>query len=211
MSEDIIPFKITANGVVRAGKLIVPDCYGERWMSIFRKREWSKEWEERISEPCGVMMFVRASSNQIVSPLDWIQCERMWGFPVGNGAQQELVPPTQVVMTDWLQFLGKAFSRRISDGIRPKIALVVSAWDRVPQDRQAVGPSSYIADEFPLLAQFVQSNDDVFDFCAFGVTIAGGDFDQEPGFKEKSLAQDDPLSGGYVVHELGGGPRPRKI
>lgn len=204
MSESVIPFKIGAEGASRSGKLIVPDCYGERWMSIFRKREWSKEWEDRIAQPCGILLFVRASSDQVIAPLDWIQCERKWGMQVGDGGQQEFKTPTQVVMTDWLQFFGKAFSDRIGNGDRPKIALIVSAWDCVPNDRQAAGPSVYLAQEFPLLAQFIEANEDAFDFSAFGVSIAGGDFDKEPGFKERSLSQDNPLSGAYVVHELGG-------
>lgn len=204
MSENVIPFKIGEGSGAHFGKLIVPDCFGERWMSIYRKREWSKEWEDRISQPCGILMFVRATSDQIVSPLDWIQCEQMWGAAIVDGVQPELVTPTQVVMTDWLQFFDQAFASRRAHGLRPKVAFIVSAWDRVPQDRQADGPSAYLSREFPLLSQFIEANDDKFEFAAFGVTVAGGDFDHEPEFKKQSLDQDDPLSGGYVMHELNG-------
>jgi hypothetical protein len=205
-SENVIPFKIGEGSEAHLGKLIVPDCFGERWMSIFRKREWSKEWEDRISQPCGILMFVRAASDQIVSPLDWIQCEQMWGAPIIDGGPQELVAPTQVVMTDWLQFFDEAFASRRDGGFRPKVALIVSAWDRVPQDRQAAGPAAYLSQEFPLLSQFVEANDGKFDFAAFGATVAGGDFDHEPEFKKQSLDQEHPLSGGYIMHELGGAP-----
>ncbi|BAL06185.1 hypothetical protein BJ6T_08920 [Bradyrhizobium japonicum USDA 6] len=206
VSENVIPFKINSGSEAYSGKLIVPDYFGERWMYIFRKREWSEEWEDRISQPCGILMFVRASSDQIVSPLDWIQCERMWGVPIVDGTQQELEAPTQVVMTDWLQFFAEAFAGRRGGGERPKVALIIAAWDRVPKDRQAEGPAAYLSQEFPLLSQFVESNDDQFDFAAFGVTVAGGDFDHEPEFKKQSLDQDNPLSGGYVMHELSGAP-----
>jgi Double-GTPase 1 len=204
-AENVIPFKMDQVGVSRSGKLIVPDCYGERWISIYKKREWTKEWEERIAEPCGFLIFVRASSDQIVTPLDWVQCEKLWGAPIGDGEVTDTVMPTQIVITDWLQFIRRAFNDRIGGEFRPRVGLVVAAWDRVPQDRQAEGPSAYIAREFPLLAQFVQSNDDSYDFAAFGVSVAGGDFVHEPGFKEKSLNQLDPLSEGYAVHELDGG------
>jgi hypothetical protein len=208
-SENVIPFSVTGPGGRRTGTVVVPDCDGERWMSIFKKREWTREWEDRIAEPCAVLVFVRASSDQNVSYLDWIQCETMWGgAPIGDEGPKEFVAPTQVVITDWLQFIGKAFSERFGNEVRPRVALVVSAWDCVPKDRQAAGPSAYIAQEFPLLAQFVESNRDTFDFASFGVTIAGGDFNGEPGFKERSLALDNPLSGGYVIHDLG--PEPTK-
>lgn len=205
-SENVIPFKIEDGSSVHSGKLIVPDCFGERWMAIYRKREWSADWEDRISQPCGILMFVRAASDQVVSPLDWIKCEQMWGAPVVDGVQQDWVAPTQVVMTDWLQFFDVAFASRRNGGNRPRVALVVSAWDRVPKDTQAAGPAAYLSQEFPLLSQFVEANDDKFDFAVFGVTVAGGDFDHQPGFKEQSLGQDDPLSGGYVMHELSGAP-----
>ena len=76
----------------------------------------------------------------------------------------------------------------------------------MPGVRKAAGPAAYIAEEFPLLAQFLKSNRDLLDFAVFGVTIAGGDFKDEPGFKEVSLAKENPLSGGYVVHDLGPAP-----
>lgn len=204
-SEDTIPFKIGDDPNSRHGKLVVPDCFGERWMSIFRKREWSRDWEARISQPCGILLFVRATSDQLVSPLDWIQCEQMWGTPVGAG-QHDAKVPTQVVMTDWLQFFGAAMVDRVRHNYRPKVALMIAAWDRVPPDSQKAGPSAYLSQEFPLLSQFVNANDDRFDFATFGISVAGGDFDHQPGFKQQSLDSDDPVSGGYVVHELRGAP-----
>lgn len=206
-SENVIPFSaVTPNGPL-TGEVVVPDCHGERWISIFKKREWTREWEDRVAEPCGVLIFVRASSDQIESPLDWIQCEKIWGgTPAVDVQTKDFIVPTQVVMTDWLQFIGKAFADRFGPETRPRVALIVSAWDRVPQDRQAAGPAAYIGEEFPLLSQFIDSNRDTFAFGTFGVTIAGGDFENEPGFKEESLAKDNPLSGGYVIHDIGTAP-----
>jgi hypothetical protein len=203
-SENVIPFSVATDEGAWKGEIVVPDCHGERWISIFKKREWTQEWEDRIAEPCGVLMFVRASSDQIQSPLDWIQCERMWcGLPPDEASPKEFDVPTQVVMIDWLQFIAKAFSDRFGSTRRPRLAMIVSAWDRVPEDRKVAGPTAYIAEEFPLLAQFLESNRDLFDVGVFGVTIAGGDFKDEPGFKETSLAKENPLSGGYVVRDLG--------
>lgn len=202
-NESIIPVKTTASGNVHRGRLIVPDCRGERWMSIYRKREWSTRWESHISEQTGCLLFVRASSKLIVSPLDWIQCEKMWGMTIGEGdATSAASVPTQVVLTDWLQFLQKALRDKAGTvGTRPRVGIVVAAWDMVPHDRKADGPDAYIRAEFPLLHQFVHANDEEFDFEIFGVSIAGGDLQNEPGFKDKCLEQPNPLSGGYVVYE----------
>jgi hypothetical protein len=208
-SVNVIPFSLAHGGAEHAGNLIVPDCQGERWTDVFTKREWSGEWEQRITDPCGVLIFVRAASNEIVPSISWLECEQLFGTILPEGeVPPEFVAPTQVVITDLIQFFGKAFMDRLGHGYKPRIALVISAWDLVPHDRQAAGPVDYIAREFPLLAQFISANDDRFEFAAFGVTIAGGDFDKQPGFREKVLGPDSPhpLAGGYVIHESNGAP-----
>ena len=53
---------------------MVPDCFGEKWMDVCRKREWSNEWEELINEDCGCLVFLRVESEQIVPALDPITC-----------------------------------------------------------------------------------------------------------------------------------------
>src|SRR5581483_5361049 len=71
-SENVIPFRAATSDGMRTGEVVLPDCHGERWISIFKKREWTREWEDRIAEPCGVLIFVRAASDQLESPLDWM-------------------------------------------------------------------------------------------------------------------------------------------
>jgi hypothetical protein len=203
--ENSIPCRIDRNGKSFLGVLVVPDCWGEKWMEIYKKREWSQQWENQISESCSCLVFVRASSEQMVAPIDWIQCEKLWGMPLAEAEVHDKdPPPTQVVLTDLLQFLEKAFKNRVGRGYRPRIGIVVAAWDLVPTDRQKEGPGRYIAREFPLLHQFLQSNDDTFEFASFGISIAGGDFVLQPGFKDKCLALDDPLELGYVVYDVAG-------
>lgn len=206
-NETIIPCLVTRKGKSEKGHLIVPDCSGERWMSIYNKREWSTQWEEHFSENTGCLIFIRATSDQIISPLDWVQCERLWGGAVAPNDGEKYSTPTQVVITEWLQFIRSAFVKKIGNRVLPRVGIVVAAWDRVPQESKTSGPMAYIAQEFPLLAQFIRANDDIFDFAVFGTSIAGGDFDHEPGFKEKCLGQNDPLENGYVVHELLGSLR----
>jgi hypothetical protein len=223
-NENKIPCVLVANAQRRPGVLVIPDCGGEQWMEIYHKREWSTAWEEQISDRCSCLVFVRASSKEIIAPLDWVQCEHVLGAPVteagdlakfeargargAGGAENDkeiedqFKASTQVVLSEWLHFMRKAFTARVASGFRPRVGIVVAAWDRVPRDRQGDGPLKYIAREFPLLSQYLSANDDQFDFAAFGVSVAGGDFDDEPGFKEQCLSQsEDPLTFGYVVYE----------
>lgn len=205
-SESVIPIKVGSDEE-KSGTLVVPDCRGERWIAVYEKREWSTRWEQYFSGDTGILIFLRASSDQIISPFDWVQCEHQWGGPIGEGAAGAAPPPTQVVMTEWIQFIRKAYRDRKGGGIPLRVGIVVAAWDRVPNDQKENGPRAYLRQEFPLLSQFIETNEGLITFGVFGVTIAGGDFDDEPGFKERCLEQIDPLSLGYVVVETPTGPK----
>lgn len=106
-------------------------------------------------------------------------------------------------MTDWLQCLKRVFTDRISGSYRPRIGIIVAAWDRVPKDEQDLGPDKYLDTNFPLFKQFIDTNGEHFDFGTFGVSIVGGDFKNAPGFREEYL-KGNPHKSGYVVHSLNG-------
>lgn len=202
-NRSVIPVRDanTTEGV--SGTLIVPDYSGEEWMEIYRKREWSEDWESLISDVCGCLLFVRVDSNQLVSPLDWVTCEKTFSsVPAAMSYSPESGTPTQAVLVDWLQCLRQAFTDRVGGHFRPRIGIVIAAWDLVPADRQADGPDRYLAAEFPMLEQFMQSNTDRFNFGVFGVSIFGGDPENEPDFLAKYL--NDPIKAGYVIQSVNG-------
>jgi hypothetical protein len=205
-SANEIPFRVDVGGNPKVGTLIIPDCSGEKWMEIYRKREWSNTWEQHISAECACLIFLRANSPQTVASLDWLYCERLWGGPVSEAALEKPdAPPTQVVLTEFIQFIGCAFRNRVGGGFRPRVGIVITAWDAVPVDRQNEGPRRYIETEFPLLHQFLCSNGSAFQYECFGVSVAGGDFDTEPGFRAQWIAQDDPLKSGFVCYDSDNG------
>ncbi len=204
-----IPVKCGTDGNEIAGKLIVPDLPGEQILSVYRSRQWSKEWEDKIAPGCGCLLFIRIDSKELIQPLDWVTCETRFGGPVvdaspeTDGDTEGAKPPTQVVMVDWLQFLRKAFTAKAGGGYRPRVGIVVSAWDLAPEDQKPAGPEEWIKSNLPLLHQFAQTNGKDFEFAYFGVSVASGDFDAEEGFKSKYLSG-DPRGAGEVVHSLAG-------
>ena len=205
--ECVIPVKVRDASPLD-GEFIVPDCAGEEWMGIYKKREWTEDWEARISENCSCLLFIRASSSEIVTPMDWIGFFKCFGTthaPAGalREGNAEHVTPTQVVLIDWLQFLRIAFSDKLGVACRPRIGIIVSAWDRVPSDDQNTSPSKYIEDNFPLLHQFLLTNTKYYDFRTFGCSVSGGDLHEEHGFR-KSYLHRGPQNAGYIVYEHGG-------
>lgn len=121
--------------------------------------------------------------------------------PKNGEAKSEL--PTQVMLTDWMQFLRRAISERMSGVHRPRIGIVVSAWDAVPADQQTAGPMQYLKGNFPLLHQFLETNGDDLDLQVFGLSVVSGDLKADAEFK-KQFETGNPREFGFVIHSLQG-------
>jgi hypothetical protein len=177
------------------GVLVSPDRAGEQWESIFRTRQWPDDWEELLSSECGCLIFVRVGSTAHVEPLDWIKCEKLFGTPYSplEVETSESTPPgkggfsvpTEVLMVDWLQCLRAAYNDLVGAESRLRVGIVVSAWDKVPSDRLEDGPWQYLRLEFPMLTQFLETNSLSFDWATFGVSILGGDLEDDLEFRAK--------------------------
>ncbi|MGO8928273.1 MAG: hypothetical protein ACLQU3_15495 [Limisphaerales bacterium] len=215
-NQSIIPVKYSRGAEEVHGTLVVPDCPGEQWLGIYKRRDWSEEWDQLISEGCGCLVFVRADSDQIVAKYDWISYFKQFGTTVvpGNaskevntgtsGSTTSMAPqksaetPTQVVLVDWLQFLKRAFAAKVGGNFRPRVGIVVAAWDRVPTDQQGNGPTQWLESNFPMLAHFLESNSNHYLFETFGISVVGGDLKNDPNFR-REYRSGDPTKAGYVV------------
>jgi hypothetical protein len=186
------------------GTLTIPDSFGEGWKEIFKSRTWSKEWEELISENSSSLIFLRIESEENVHPLDWISCAKLYGLPgnslpeTNNGAKDIVPIPTQVLMVEWIQFLKKAYSDRVNKSFRPRVGIVISAWDLAPNEQQEIDPKIWLKQNYPLLFQFMETNENVFEFAIFAISIAGFDLlNPENGQMDKYY--DNPSNFGYVI------------
>ena len=193
----------------KKGLLVVPDIDGEQIDRIYHARKWSAAWESEITEDTAYLFFVRVNSLQTVPPLDWITCHKLYsGEPpticapdaqasdsVKDG-EPAVDTPTQVILVDWLQFIRQALHDKHPQAGRPRVGIVVTAWDCVASDFQG-GPSEWIQENMPLLHQFCVTNKDVFDFSFFGSSIFAGDPANDPDFADE-LAHADPRTKGYV-------------
>lgn len=222
----VVPVRTSTAGGRSCGQLVVPDVGGEQILAICQNRQWSRAWEELISSRCACLLFMRAGSDEVVVSLDWATCFDTYrtvidapaaaehaqvvaasGAPTSDdneevqGTVTDL--PTQVVLTEWLQFLRRAFTAVVGGSFRPRVGVVVSAWDLVPVDQQPAGPEAYIKDNFPLLHQFMEGNKGQFEFEVFGVSIVAGDLANDEEFKEAYL-NGQPRDSGFVVHSLSG-------
>ena len=176
------------------GTLIMPDASGELWLELYKQRAWPKTWDDLVTGKTGFVLMICAESPENVIPLDWLTCQRRYG------AEQKPLPtstPTQVMLVDWLQILRSILARKGNGSFSPRLSVVVTAWDRVQADQIYSSPTIYLDTQFPLLAQFLDSNTTGFATKVFGLSILGGDPDADPNFR-KHVQLSDPETLGYV-------------
>jgi hypothetical protein len=106
--------------------------------------------------------------------------------------------PTQVQLVDILQFM----AARSYFQAPFRLSVVVSAWDRITLSN--CRPSDWIEREQPLLKQFFESNEELFEVSFYGVSAQGGryalphfwsgNFNDSQAFAKRIFEHGDPIS-----------------
>ncbi|MGH9498157.1 MAG: hypothetical protein ACRD3L_03365 [Terriglobales bacterium] len=181
-------------------EVVVPDVTGELWKDAVSSSELPSEWMNQLKESSGALLFVRVHSELNVSPLDWVTARELLKMDWAQPHQEESIP-TQVVLCELLRFLQSTLRRR-TDGGLSRVAIVVTAWDRLDAAAKKSGPSAYIESEYPLFAGRLEDVT-TLEVKVFGVSVVGGDLEADPKFRQKFFEADLDAAG-YVVEELDG-------
>lgn len=195
-TEFVIP-TILSNGTSSdPTDIIVPDVSGELWKTAVETNELEKTWMDKLESADGAVLFVRIGSDQNVEPLDWVTSAALMKMQLQAAAEHPI--STQLSLCQLVKFLEQRLGKKT--GSKPRVALLITAWDRLDAERRAAGPRAYIEREFPLLSGRLKYGDRLA-MKVFGVSVVGGDFiDAE--FTDQFL-NGDLLTSGYVVHENG--------
>ena len=84
---------------------------------------------------------------------------------------------------------------------KPRVAVLVTAWDRLDAKTGVQDPMAYLADQYPLFAGRLADVSEV-DVQIFGVSIVGGDF-VDGDFRQRFF-HGDLKTFGYVVYAADG-------
>ena len=180
--------------------LTVPDLGGEAFEQQLEHRKMSAAHATLFREANGVLLFVHPDVKKGTQISEQDQIAASIGGATeapsrSNGHAAVPVPwkvemlPTQAKLVELLQFLLEMVDQRL------RVAVVVSAWDLVAEVGQT--PREYVSGRMPLLRQFLDANDDVFDHAVFGISAQGGAI---PDDKSKLLGLDS-LKRITVCHE----------
>jgi hypothetical protein len=176
----------------------VPDVTGELWKDAVVSSELPAGWMEQLKQSRGALLFVRVHSQLNVSPLDWVTARDLLKMDWAEQPEEESGVPTQVALCELLRFLQLSLQPGPT-GELPRVAIAVTAWDRLDSEKKAAGPKAFLEAEYPLLAGKMEDLTDL-EVKAFGVSVVGGDLTDDEEFKARFFEQ-DLNEAGYVVED----------
>lgn len=116
----------------------------------------------------------------------------------GQADDGEIKPPkipTQIALCEFLRFLEFGL-KRTPGGTRPRVAVLVTAWDRLDKEKRLQGPMAYLSTQYPLFAGRLEDIE-TLEVKAFAVSVVSGDF-ADPAFKA-AFYENGTKNAGYVV------------
>lgn len=156
----------------------IPDLAGERFDFQFITRSLPHEFGLRMQRATGLILFLHCDHQAYDDLLEHPQfmdtestTEAPSITPVQAADWSIEQASKQVKLVDLLQFVAELRE------VPLRVAVAISAWDLV--EKAAAGllpkePSPFLAKQWPLLAQYLESNRDTFPFRTFGVSARGG-------------------------------------
>lgn len=209
VSEKGLHLTVQLSGLENAEVAIsIPDVSGELWKGVVERGDIAEEWMSQIRSSAGALIFVRVDSDQNVEPLDWVTAAKVLrelDIEPDEGEDEDLKIPTQVALCELLKLLSTTL-RKDSERDLPRVAVVVTAWDRLDEGTATKGPDAYLRETYPLFWGRLTDEKSLL-VRIFGVSIVGGDF-VEPQFRERFYkANLDEV--GYTVFGEAGEPARR--
>jgi hypothetical protein len=175
--------------------ITLPDVAGETWDEVAKSAEISQAWLDRVINADGALLFVRVLSDLNVVPLDWVAAPQLLVFA---GPPQAYGIPTQVMLCDFLRLLEENLGRSKGSSHRPRVAVVLTAYDRLDAEEQVKGPTAFLEDTFPLFGGKI-ANCDSLEIGVFGASVVGGEL-AEQKFREGYLGG-DLVESGFIIDE----------
>lgn len=174
--------------------ILIPDVSGELWKKAVETLEIPEKWLSMLRSSSGALLFVRVLSDLNVQPLDWVNSQRLLQANLGSENQSNNIP-TQICLIELLRFLEETMIS--SDGKdKPKVAIIVTAWDLLNKGDAAAGPHGYLKSQFPMFAGRILDTQKL-EIKVFGSSIVGGDF-TIPEFVEKYL-ENGVDNAGFII------------
>jgi hypothetical protein len=178
-----VPVAVSVGG--QETSIIIPDISGELWRTAVLESEIAKDWMTELQQARGALLFVRVGSELDVRPLDWVTSRRLLAKVGQEEDEDRQKLPTQVMLCELIRYLELTMAAG-TPSPPPRLSLIVAAWDRVDKATFDDGPLAYLEKEYPLIAGRLHDTKKL-DVCIFGLSVVGGDLDDDADFREQFL------------------------
>jgi hypothetical protein len=151
--------------------LVFDDLSGETLEQAFATRYCPEKFVELVKSAEGMLLFLSANrkNDDAVTILDVFDAEEDATQPAADPNHWDpKKAPLQVQLVDLLQCL----QRPPFEAKPMKVALVVSAWDLVPDG--GTDAEKWLKDRYPLLSQYLNNSESILDVRVYGVSAQGG-------------------------------------
>lgn len=164
----------------RKTRMTFPDLSGESFQEMWEARECDPQLAELLRACDGIVLFVHA--DKIKRPIGVAETTQQAAGLAGNaaaaGPPEDWHPkdaPTAVQLVDMLQM----FRSDALGAAAGRLAVVLSAWDKVEEEEMDITPDQYLARELPLLDQYLRHGVDGWEVRVYGLSAQGGDFERD--------------------------------
>lgn len=183
-TETFVSMWLKRRGGDEEAHLTFPDVSGESFKQQWASRQLTASYQKCLQSANGGILFIHPSS--INQPLRIAEVDDLAALIDGSGngetdSTSTAAPPptpwdvekapTQVQLVELLQFL------KGQKSFRPpfRLAIAISAWDLVAASK--ISPKKWMAEQLPLLSQFLISNQKSFEVAFYGISAQGGKYE----------------------------------
>ncbi|MDO8329808.1 MAG: hypothetical protein Q7T36_04985 [Fluviicoccus sp.] len=152
--------------------LSIPDLRGEAFEQPACIGKCQKELHDSLIETDGILLFTNADReddallisdfSDILGEDETADQQPLHGFKPEN-------MPEEVKIVEFLQFA----NRRPRYPRKRKVAVLISAWDIV-ENQHVLLPDKWLETHRPMLAQFLETNYDLWETRVYGISAQGG-------------------------------------
>ena len=138
---------------------MLPDYGGEQVRSMMDERRISPEWEERVRDANGWLLFLRPDilsedRDFVTRPIAGLLKPQPTNDPTMPSQWSD-----QARFIEFLQLLlyarGIGITHRVAS---PALGVILSCWDELKLDSKVVSPAEILRTKMPLLAAFIEAN-----------------------------------------------------
>lgn len=172
-TEGWVQFRVRDRATGEEAVLSVPDLRGEAFEQPACSGQCQRELYDAVAVSDGILLFTNAERED-----DALLISDLGDILDGDGENADISSfnpydlPEEVKIVEFLQMA----NRRPIQFKRRRVALIVSAWDVVPEGME---PEAWLAEKRPMLAQFLRYNAELWDVRVYGVSAQGGRLPQD--------------------------------